>query len=98
MGIVYLKLIGVEFYGFKWHLIVDDQGQWVSFFVTPGNIDERQGLIKMAKFIKGKSFGDKDYIPKALAQALWEKGAQLVIEHYKMIKGYSGKSLLKPML
>ena len=65
------------FYGFKLHLIVDDRGELVSFFVTPGNVDERQGLSKMAKFIKGKLFGDKGYISKALAEELWDKGVQL---------------------
>jgi hypothetical protein len=59
------------FYGFKWRLIVDDQGQWVSFFVTPGNVDERQRLRKMAQFIQ---VGDKGYISQALAEALWDKG------------------------
>lgn len=66
------------FYGFKLHLLVDDRGQLVSFFVTPGNVDERQGLRKMAKFIKGKLFGDKGYISKTLAEELWDKGVQLV--------------------
>jgi hypothetical protein len=47
------------FYGFKLHLIVDDRGELVSFLVIPGNVDERQGLRKMVKFIKGKLFGDK---------------------------------------
>jgi hypothetical protein len=46
------------FYGFKLHLIVDDRGQ----LVTPGNVDEHQGLRKMAKFIKGKLLGDKGYL------------------------------------
>ena len=32
----------------------------------------------MAKFIKGKLFGDKGYISKVLAEELWDKGVQLV--------------------
>lgn len=66
------------FYGFKLHLIVDDRGELVSFFVTPANVDERQGLRNMAKFIKGKLFGDKGYISKALAEELWDQGVQLI--------------------
>ena len=66
------------FYGFKLHRSVDDRGQLVSFLVTPGHVDERQRLRKMAKFIKGKLFGDKGYISKALAEELWDKGVQLV--------------------
>ena len=49
------------FYGFKRHLMVDDRGKLISFFVTLGNVDDRQGLRKMAKFIKGKLFGDMGY-------------------------------------
>ena len=62
------------FYGFKLHLVVDDQGELISFFVTPGNVDDRKGLEKMSKFIKGQLFGDKGYISKALVEALWDKG------------------------
>jgi len=32
----------------------------------------------MAKFIKGKLFGDKGYISKALAEELWDQGVQWV--------------------
>jgi len=46
--------------------------------VTAGTVDERQGLRTMAKCIKGKLFGDKGYSSKALAEALWDKGVQLV--------------------
>jgi len=46
--------------------------------VTPGNVDERQGLRTMAKFIKSKLFGDKGYISKVLAEELCDKGVQLV--------------------
>ena len=46
--------------------------------MTSGNIDERQGLRKIAQFVKGKLFGDKGSISKALAEELWDKGVQLV--------------------
>ena len=74
------------FYGFKLHRIVDSRGELVSFLVTPGNVDERQGLRKMAKFIKGKLFGDKGYISKALAEELWDQGVQLVTKLRRNIK------------
>ena len=32
------------FYGFKLHLVVDDTGELISFFITPGNVDDRKGL------------------------------------------------------
>ena len=54
--------------------------------VTPGNVDERRGLRKMAKFIKGKLFGDKGYISKALAEELWDKGVQLITKLRRNMK------------
>lgn len=74
------------FYGFKLHLIVDDQGGLVSFFITPGNIDDRKGLKQMAKYVKGKVFGDKGYISKELRELLWEQGIQLISKIRKNMK------------
>lgn len=54
--------------------------------VTPGNVDERRGLRKMAKFIKGKLFGDKGYISKVLAEELWDKGVQLITKLRRNMK------------
>ncbi len=59
-------------------LIVDNRGEWVSFLVTPGNVDERKGFIQMAKFIKGKRFGDQGDISKTLAEERCDKGVPLV--------------------
>jgi transposase len=66
------------FYGFKLHLIIDDEGNLVSFFVTPGNVDDRKGLKKTARHIKGKLFGDRGYISKALREELWDEGIRLI--------------------
>jgi hypothetical protein len=41
------------FYGFKLHLIVDDCGEVVSFFVTPANVDDRKPLKHLCKGLKG---------------------------------------------
>lgn len=65
------------FYGFKLHLIVDDRGELVSFFVTPGNLDDRKPLKHLCKGLKGKLFGDKGYLSQALREALWEQGIAL---------------------
>jgi len=66
------------FYGFKLHLVIDDRGELVAFRVTPGNLDDRKGLRKMANYLKGKLFGDKGYISKVLQEELWDKGIQLI--------------------
>lgn len=66
------------FYGFKLHLIIDDRGELVAFFITPGNVDDRKALQKMSKYVKGKLFGDKGYISKSLQESLWHQGIELI--------------------
>lgn len=74
------------FYGFKLHLIIDDEGNLISFFVSPGNLDDRKGLKEMIKYVKGKLFGDKGYISQALREELWESGIQLITDARRNMK------------
>ena len=68
------------FFGFKLHLIINDKGEILSFFLTKGNVDDRniEAITTMTKDIFGKLFGDKGYISKALADLLWGNGIQLI--------------------
>ena len=75
-----------RFYGFKLHLIIDDTGDPVSFFVSPGNPDDRRGLKATAKHLKGKLFGDKGYISEFLREELWESGIQLITDVRRNMK------------
>jgi len=34
------------FFGFKLHLVVSDQGEILSFCLTPGNVDDRRPVPK----------------------------------------------------
>ena len=86
------------FYGFKLHLVIDDAGELVAFFITPGNVDDRKGLKKMAKFIKGKLFGDKGYISKALQESLWEQGIQLLTKLRRNMKKVALENIDKILL
>ena len=47
------------FYGVKLHLILNDQGELMTFKLTPGNVDDRQPLTSLAKGLQGWLFGDK---------------------------------------
>src|SRR5690606_1015663 len=58
------------FFGFKLHLVVNDQGEILQFCLTPGNVDDRKPVPRLAKFLFGKLFGDKGYISNTLAQSL----------------------------
>jgi hypothetical protein len=66
------------FYGFKLHLIVNDQGELLAFRFTPGNTDDREPVPEMTKDLFGKLFGDKGYISQKLFELLFADGVQLV--------------------
>lgn len=49
--------------------IINDKGKILSFYLTKGNIDDRnlKHMMDMTKDIFGKLYGDKGYISKAMA-------------------------------
>lgn len=74
------------FYGFKLHLIVNECGELVAFYVTPGNVDDRKPVPHLTKALWGKLFGDKGYISQALFEELFERGLQLITSLRKNMK------------
>jgi hypothetical protein len=76
------------FYGFKLHLIINEHGELVSFFITPGNTPDNniETVTKLAKRMTGKLFGDRGYISKDLFAALWDQGTQLITGIKKNMK------------
>jgi hypothetical protein len=76
------------FFGFKLHLIINDKGEILSFYLTKGNVDDRntKAITEMTKELFGKLFGDKGYISKALSDLLWGNGIQLITTVKKNMK------------
>jgi hypothetical protein len=74
------------FFGFKLHLVVNDQGELLAFCLTPGNVDDRQPVPELVQGFFGKIFGDKGYISQALFELLFEAGIQLVTGIRKNMK------------
>jgi len=76
------------FFGFKLHLIINDKGELMSFYMTKGNVDDRniKVLSDMINNIFGKLFGDKGYISKALSELLFQDGVQLITKVKKNMK------------
>jgi hypothetical protein len=74
------------FYGFKLHLIVNDQGELITFYLTPGNVDDRKPVPHMAKKLWGKLFADKGYISQPLFDQLFGQGVQLITPIRKNMK------------
>jgi hypothetical protein len=67
------------FYGFKLHLVVNDQGQILAFCLTPGNVDDRHPVPKLATGFVGKLKGSKGSLSQPLAhQLLVTHGLQLI--------------------
>ncbi len=74
------------FYGFKLHLMVNDQGEVLAFQLTPGNVDDRKPLPDMAKTLFGKLFGDRGYISQQLFEKLFAQGLELITPLRKNMK------------
>ena len=76
------------FYGFKLHLIINDKGEILSFYLTKGNVDDRDIKVmkSLTENIFGKLFGDKGYISQALFDLLFADGVQLVTKVRKNMK------------
>ena len=66
------------FYGFKLHLIVNELGEVLAFTLTPGNVDDRKPVPRLARHLFGKLFGDKGYLSQALFEQLWQQHVQLI--------------------
>lgn len=74
------------FYGFKLHLIVSDRGELLAWQVTPGNIDDRRPVPKLAQRLFGKLFGDLGYLSEPLKILLREQHLELVTKLKKNMK------------
>jgi hypothetical protein len=77
------------FYGFKLHLIINERGEILSCYLTAGNVDDRQlvaGMVKKARRMFGKLFGDKGYLSRALTECLEGEKVQLVTGIKKNMK------------
>jgi len=87
-------------YGFKLHLIINDKGEILSFYLTKDNVDDRnlKHMMSMTKDIFGKLYGDKGYISKAMADILWGNGIQMVTKPRKNMKSINLSQTVKIML
>ncbi len=74
------------FYGFKLHLCINDGGELLGCYLTPGNVDDRRPVPHMVKDLWGKLFGDKGYISQPLATLLQAQDLRLVTKLKKNMK------------
>lgn len=76
------------FYGFKLHLVINDKGEILSYYLSKANTDDRNLRVIncLVKTIFGKLYGDRGYISKALADHLWNDGVSLVYKRRRNMK------------
>jgi hypothetical protein len=66
------------FYGFKLHLVMNDQGELLGIILTSGNAEDQRPVAKLVRPLWGKLFGDRGYLSQQLFEELWAQGLQLV--------------------
>lgn len=74
------------FDGFKLHVAVSECGDLLSWFITPGNTDDRKPVPELARRLWGKLFGDKGYVSEPLKLLLKESGLEFLTKLKKNMK------------
>lgn len=75
------------FFGFKLHLVCNDQGELLNMAVTPGNTDDRVPVLSLLKGLSGKVVADRGYISQKLfTQLLTQMGIQLITKVKRNMK------------
>jgi hypothetical protein len=74
------------FYGFKLHLVMNDEGDLLAVRFTPGNVDDRAPAPGLAEGLWGKLFGDRGYLSQELFEQLWGTGVQLITKLKRKMK------------
>lgn len=74
------------FYGFKLHLVINDQGELLNVCFTPGNVSDRAPVPKLSQKLFGKLVGDKGYISQELFEQLFTRSLQLITRIKKNMK------------
>jgi hypothetical protein len=64
------------FFGFKLHIVINHNGEIISFKITPGNTDDRAVVEKLMQGLKGWLAGDKGYLSQKLSKSLASKGIE----------------------
>jgi len=76
------------FYGFKLHIVINHAGEILSFWITPGNVDDKNPKVieRVTKNFWGLLFGDRGYISRPLFEKLFKRGIKLITKIKKNMK------------
>ena len=73
-------------FGFKLHLVINQNGEILSVAITRGNVDDRTPVHQILKIFKGKIYADKGYISNKLFKSLYKKGIKIITGIKKNMK------------
>jgi hypothetical protein len=74
------------FYGFQWHLVINDQGERLGLCLTSGHVDDRRPVAQWVPQLWGKRFGDRGHLSQRLFDELWAQGLPLITKLKKKMK------------
>lgn len=74
------------FYGFKLHLVINEQGELLGLTLTPGNGGDRRPVRKVVRPLRGKLFDYRGSISQELFEQLWEQDLQLITKLKRNMK------------
>lgn len=74
------------FYGFKLHLVVNDEGELLAWCLTPGNVDDRTPVPDLVQELWGKLFADRGYVSQQLFETLFDQNIQLITKLKRNMK------------
>jgi hypothetical protein len=81
------------FFGFKLHIVINQQGEIMNFSLTTGNVDDRAVVEQLVQKLQGWIFGDRGYISKKLAESLAKQGLELITK----VKNNMKQQILGPI-
>ena len=74
------------FFGLKFHLVINNQGELIGFKITRGNKHDATAGESLLQCLQGIVFGDKGYIGKELFSRLLKTGLKLITRTRKNMK------------
>ncbi len=74
------------FYGFKLHLVINDQGELLGVKIMAGNVDDRDPVSELTRSLFGKLFGDRGYLSPSLFEQFREQDVQFITKVRKNMK------------
>lgn len=74
------------FFGFKLHIICNNNGELLSVKITTGNCDDRKSVKDLCKNVFGKLYGDKGYISQKLFEEMLDLGIRIITQLREKMK------------